>query len=71
MLYKDVKTMLDDKSIDLYDYTVTLANVVFLQGDDYNQLENDLNESDTPDISVWLSDDEVIDYLLQWYCESK
>lgn len=67
MEYKTVKSMIDDKSLDLSDYTITPANIVFMQGDDYNQMESELNESDSPDISVWLSDDKVIDYLLQWY----
>lgn len=46
---------------------VKIENIVFLQGDDYTQMENELNESDSPDSCVWLSEEKVIEYLFQWY----
>ena len=39
---------------------VKIINIVSLQGDDYNTMLNDLNES-------WLTRGDIIDYMLQWY----
>lgn len=58
------------KSGELSGKKVTLVNIVFLQGEDYNQLESELNESDTPEFSVWLDDQRIMEYLLQWYDSS-
>lgn len=41
---------------------VVIENIVFLQGDDYSQFEQD-----NPGIIPGFDDDECIDYLLQWF----
>ena len=51
---------------------IEIANIVALQGDDYNEmceyLDADYNGNST--IAAWLIDSDIVNYLLQWYQDS-
>jgi hypothetical protein len=44
-----------------------VENIVFMQGHEANQAFDQCNESDTPEISIWLNYDKLLEYLQQWH----
>ena len=48
---------------------VEIENIVSCQGDDYNQLceELDSDYDINGSIAAWINDDQLFEYLMQWY----
>lgn len=52
---------------------IRLENIVFLQGDDYTQMCDDIDPDYDPMgiMAAWIDESKLIDYLLQWWYPSE